>query len=245
MPKKNKQEQEEPDFIRKIRESAIPKYWTASSHKAEPADPSTDSADSANKESHNENCQDTKEIDKELGDFDIDTVHDKIFGKNGGNEVAPVTMPTDVTTPKKAKLSNGSNQIEAIEVTKAVDVIDVAEVSKVGEKVAEDISPKDETPHPKLPVQKENFTASTAKATRISAKMRKATRAEFREAYTGKTDTKGGKPISIAPAIIERLYRLCSLTGDRNACPTYVINNLLSEFLDAVEPEAKKWGLLD
>lgn len=82
------------------------------------------------------------------------------------------------------------------------------------------------------------------KATRISAKMLKATRSEFCEAYTGKVDTKKGKPISIAPSIMERLYRLCSLSGDRNACPTYVINNLLLEFLDVVEPEAKKWGAL-
>lgn len=138
-----------------------------------------------------------------------------------------------------------SNQTETIDVTKTADVIEVVEISDVDDQQADYISPKDEVPQPKTSVPKDETTASMVKTTRISAKMRKATRAEFCEAYTAKVDTKGGKPISIAPAIIERLYRVCSLSGDRNACPTYIINNLLSEFLDAVDPEAKKWGLLD
>lgn len=154
------------------------------------------------------------------------------------------TIVDDKETTEETPLSR-SNQPEASEATKAADVIEVAEISDVDGQPADYVSPKDEMPQPKVSVPKDETILSTVKATRISAKMRKATRTEFCEAYAGKVDTKGGKPITITSSSMERLYRLCSLSGNHNACPTYVINNLLSEFLDAVEPEAKKWGMLD
>lgn len=126
---------------------------------------------------------------------------------------------------------------ETTDVAKVTEVTEVTIADKVNDSPKSEVSDSNRnSPCKEQPVP--------MKATRISAKMRKATRSEFCGAYTGKADTKNGKPISIAPSIMERLYRLCSLSGDRNACPTYVINNLLLEFLDVVEPEAKKWGAL-
>lgn len=87
--------------------------------------------------------------------------------------------------------------------------------------------------------------AVTGKATRISAKMRRASRQEFHDAYLVKTDTKGGKPITISANLIKRLYRICARSGDYHACPTYLVNNLLAEILDAIEPDTEGWADLD
>lgn len=87
--------------------------------------------------------------------------------------------------------------------------------------------------------------AVTGKATRISAKMRRASRQEFHDAYLVKTDTKGGKPIAISADLIKRLYRICARSGDYRACPTYLVNNLLMEILDIIEPDTEGWADLD
>lgn len=85
----------------------------------------------------------------------------------------------------------------------------------------------------------------TGKATRISAKMRRTSRQEFHDAYLVKTNTKGGKPITISADLIRRLYRICARSGDYRTCPTYLVNNLLSEILDIIEPETEGWADLD
>lgn len=87
--------------------------------------------------------------------------------------------------------------------------------------------------------------AVTTKATRISAKMRRASRQEFHDVYLVKTDTKGGKPITISANLIKRLYRICACSGDYRACPTYLVNNLLMEILNIIEPDTKGWADLD
>ena len=87
--------------------------------------------------------------------------------------------------------------------------------------------------------------AVTGKSTRISAKMRRASRQEFHDAYLVKTDTKGGKPITISANLIKRLYRICARSGDYRACPTYLVNNLLMEILDIIEPDTEGWADLD
>lgn len=87
--------------------------------------------------------------------------------------------------------------------------------------------------------------AVTTKATRISAKMRRASRQEFHDAYLVKTDTKGGKPITISAGLIKRLYRICARSGDYRACPTYLVNNLLMEILNIIEPDTEGWADLD
>lgn len=93
--------------------------------------------------------------------------------------------------------------------------------------------------------QKPADATTTTKATRISAKMRRASRQEFHDAYLVKTDTKGGKPITISADLIRRLYRICARSGDYRTCPTYLVNNLLSEILDIIEPETEGWADLD
>lgn len=148
-------------------------------------------------------------------------------------EIASITEIEEINhTPN---LEDG-NEV-ATETTVVAEITEVTRVDKVNASPKSEVSDSNRN----TPCQE---STTPMKTTRISAKMRRATRSEFCEAYTGKVDTKKGKPISIAPSIMERLYRLCSLSGDHNACPTYVINNLLLEFLDAVEPEAKKWGAL-
>lgn len=93
--------------------------------------------------------------------------------------------------------------------------------------------------------QKPTDATTTTKTTRISAKMRRASRQEFHDAYLVKTDTKGGKPITISADLIRRLYRICARSGDYRTCPTYLVNNLLSEILDIIEPETEGWADLD
>lgn len=90
-----------------------------------------------------------------------------------------------------------------------------------------------------------NTPAVTGKSTRISAKMRRASRQEFHDTYLLKTDTKGGKPITISAGLIKRLYRICARSGDYRACPTYLVNNLLMEILDIIEPDTEGWADLD
>lgn len=58
-------------------------------------------------------------------------------------------------------------------------------------------------------------------------------------------DTKGGKPITISANLIKRLYRICARSGDYRACPTYLVNNLLMEILDIIEPDTEGWADLD
>lgn len=87
--------------------------------------------------------------------------------------------------------------------------------------------------------------AVTGKTTRISAKMRRASRQEFHDSYLVKIDTKGGKPITISAHLIKRLYRICARSGDYRACPTYLVNNLLVEILDIIEPDTEGWADLD
>lgn len=170
--------------------------------------------------------QKTKEpTAKEQPEFDVDSINLNIIGDEDD-------------APKKEEKSAPSDN-KATTATGVAKVSDATDTTKVSDATVEEVA------NEPVSEQADKPSPQTAKATRISAKMRRATRAEFCAAYTGKVNTKGGKPIAIVPTIMDRLYRLCSLSGDRDACPTYIINNLLSEFLDAVEPETKKWGSLD
>ena len=110
----------------------------------------------------------------------------------------------------------------------ATDVTEMVTISK-----ADSRSKDSEVPPP------------TPKATRISAKMRRASRKEFHDAYLVKADTKNGKPITIARDLVERAYRICAQSGDYRSCPTYLFNNLLREVLDAIEPDTEDWATLD
>ena len=127
----------------------------------------------------------------------------------------------------KAMAEDKNENITASAKTRVNKVTDVTDIGQNGAKTPEPIKRK---------------ATSPPRATRVSFKMREATRKGFCEDYTHKVDTKSGKPITIAPDLLERLQTLCILSGDFKSCPTYIINNLISVFLDIVEPEAKKWG---
>lgn len=171
---------------------------------------------------------------KEQPEFDVDSINLNIIGDEDDT-----SSNKEISVPSDNEVTNATDMAKVTEATDATKVNESAEIPEVKSKVSTDEAAIGDA-------SDENSTsAPTVKPTRISAKMRRATRAEFCAAYVGKVNTKGGKPIAILPTIMDRLYRLCNLSGDRNACPTYIINNLLSEFLDAVEPEAKKWGALD
>ena len=163
-----------------------------------------------------------EEKSREQSDFDANSINLNIHG----GEV-------EESTHKAKSVPN------ITEVAQTTDIVEVTEATYVPK-----ASPQEAENEPKAS-QPDEHSVSTAKPTRISAKMRRATRAEFCAAYTRKVDTKKGKPIAITVFNIKRLYRLCNLSGVHNTCPTYIINNLLSEFLDAMEPESKRWGDLD
>ena len=135
---------------------------------------------------------------------------------------------TDLTAPNTAPVETVNDIGVPTEVITATDTTIMTTTDKVGAQ-------------PNVA----NTPAVTGKSTRISAKMRRASRQEFHDAYLVKTDTKGGKPITISANLIKRLYRICARSGDYRACPTYLVNNLLMEILDIIEPDTEGWADLD
>lgn len=129
--------------------------------------------------------------------------------------------------------SNSEEPATVIE--ESTEVIEPTEVITATEATTTE---KSEETTPKEAVSKET---SPPKATRISAKMRKRSRDEFCEFYLRKCDTKLGKPITIEPELMDRLYNICLLAGVRNACPTYLVNNLIREIISTWEEQAKGW----
>lgn len=148
----------------------------------------------------------------------------------------PNVIPKKTAPPKvkeKIKTAGTPPEVSTKEVETLPEVITVTE-------------PTIMTEHDKVESRQKTADATTTtKATRISAKMRRASRQEFHDAYLVKTNTKGGKPITISADLIRRMYRICARSGDYRTCPTYLVNNLLSEILDIIEPETEGWADLD
>lgn len=151
-------------------------------------------------------------------------------------QTKPVVIPKK-TAPPKVKEEIKTPDTPPEESTKEVET--PTEVMTVTKTTIMTASDKGESR------QKTADATTTTKATRISAKMRRASRQEFHDAYLVKTDTKGGKPIIISDGLIKRLYRICARSGDYHACPTYLVNNLLMEILDIIEPDTEGWADLD
>ncbi len=86
-------------------------------------------------------------------------------------------------------------------------------------------------------------SAKSPKSTRISGRMRRASRDEFCETYTCKVDTKGGSPITIAPDILKMAHVICAKSGNYKSCPTYVINNILRTVFEDMADEIKSWPM--
>lgn len=86
-------------------------------------------------------------------------------------------------------------------------------------------------------------SAKSLKSTRISGRMRRASRDEFCGTYTRKVDTKGGSPITIASDILKMAHVICAKSGNYKSCPTYVINNILRTVFEDMADEIKSWPM--
>lgn len=176
-----------------------------------------------------------------------------IMTEMGNPSQQNVTASEDTPTVKTASTSNPT-QAESLLHQKGTDLtaLDTAPVKTVNDIgvptqviTATDTTIMTTTDKTEAQPNVADTPAVTGKATRISAKMRRASRQEFHDAYLVKTDTKGGKPITISAGLIKRLYRICARSGDYRACPTYLVNNLLMEILNIIEPDTEGWADLD
>lgn len=257
MSKNNVQVPDNPDeFVKWMRETSRPVY-------AKPSEADADGKDAKASK---------RTTRKELEDFDIDSINTNILGTN---EEAPATSTADVTNAaeKKADTLNDTDVIkeriqaklamfddveanrnapvakseneEVIETTNATMTADAAIVNNMAEVTNAEVEPMKKNSESKNEPPPQTPQPATPKASRISAKMRKATRDEFHDAYLVKTDTKGGSPITIAPDVLQFAYRVCSVSGDHRARPTYLINNLLREIFKGLEADIQEWSKLD
>lgn len=172
-----------------------------------------------------------------------------IMTEMGNSSQQNVTASEDMPTIKTASTSNPT-QTESLLHQKGTDLTAPVEtVNDIGVPTevitATDTTIMTTTDKTEARPNVADTPAVTGRATRISAKMRRASRQEFHDAYLVKTETKGGKPITISAGLIKRLYRICARSGDYHACPTYLVNNLLMEILDIIEPDTEGWADLD
>lgn len=239
--------EDQDEFMEWMRETSRPTY-------AKPGD-----SDSKAKES--------KSSDKPMDNFDIDNINMNILGLE--DEVIPTTSTIDANKAIEAGMSL-SDEAKAIkERMHAKQVkIDADEAKRVAaEEMAEresdstsaiqsalstnaTIMTEVDTVNEVSGVNKEEEVSTDKKPlkkrpTRISAKMRRATLGEFHDSYLIKTSTKDGSPITIAPDLIKMAYRICALSGDHKARPTYLINNLLREIFKEMESDISEWSKLD
>lgn len=239
--------EDQDEFMEWMRKTSRPTY-------AKP-----DKSDSKAKESNTS--------DKPMDNFDIDNINMNILGME--DEVITTTSTTDANKAieantslsdeakaikermhaKQVKIDEDETKRAAAEgmvergsdfasatksalSTKATIMSEVDTVNKVTDVDMEEAYPTD-----RKPVQK--------KSNRISAKMRRAKLADFHDSYLVKTSTKDGSPITIVPDLIKMAYRICALSGDHKARPTYLINNLLREIFKEMEPDISEWSKLD
>ncbi len=212
-------------------------------------------------------AKESKSSDKPMDNFDIDNINMNILGLE--DEVIPTTSTTDADKAIEAgtSLSDEAKAIKERMHAKQVK-IDADEAKRV---VAEEMAEREsdstsaiqsalstnatimtevDTVNEVCVVNKEEEVSTDKKSpqkkpTRISARMRRATLGEFHDSYLIKTSTKDGSPITIAPDLIKMAYRICALSGDHKARPTYLINNLLREIFKELEPDIAEWSKLD
>lgn len=239
--------EDQDEFMEWMRETSRPTY-------AKPGE-----SDSMAKES--------KSSDKPMDNFDIDNINMNILGME--DEVIPTTSTIDANKAIEAgtSLSDEAKAIKERMHAKQVK-IDEDEAKRVAaEEMAECESDSTSAIQSALStnatIMTEVDTANDVcdvneeetepidkkqpkkKSTRISARMRRAKLAEFHDSYLIKTSTKDGSPITIAHDLIKMAYRICALSGDHKARPTYLINNLLREIFKELEPDITEWSKLD
>lgn len=212
-------------------------------------------------------AKESKSSDKPMDNFDIDNINMNILGLE--DEVIPTTSTTDADKAIEAgtSLSDEAKAIKERMHAKQVK-IDADEAKRV---VAEEMAEREsdstsaiqsalstnatimtevDTVNEVSGVNKEEEVSTDKKPpqkrlTRISARMRRAKLADFHDFYLVKTSTKDGSPITISPDLIKMAYRICALSGDHKARPTYLINNLLREIFKEMEPDISEWSKLD
>ena len=239
--------EDQDEFMEWMRETSRPTY-------AKPGE-----SDSKAKES--------KSSDKPMDNFDIDNINMNIIGLE--DEVIPTTSTTvaDKAIEAGMSLSDEAKAIKERMHAKQVK-IDEDEAKRVAaEEMAEresdstsaiqsalstnaTIMTEVDTVNEVSGVNKEEEVSTDKKPlkkrpTRISTKMRRATLGEFHDSYLIKTSTKDGSPITIAPDLIKMAYRICALSGDHKARPTYHINNLQREIFKEMEPDISQWSKQD
>lgn len=212
-------------------------------------------------------ANESKSSDKPMDNVDIDNINMNILGLE--DEVIPTTSTTDADKAIEAgtSLSDEAKAIKERMHAKQVK-IDEDEAKRVAaEEMAECESDSTSAIQSALStnatIMTEVDTANDVcdvneeetepidkkqpkkKSTRISARMRRAKLAEFHDSYLIKTSTKDGSPITISPDLIKMAYRICALSGDHKARPTYLINNLLREIFKELEPDIAEWSKLD
>lgn len=196
----------------------------------------------------------TDDIDISTIDFNIIRADDASGSKHRNNLFKPVH-----TTPKTDVVGMVENDDKAVVTTeptvtastdKATQTIDVTETveSTTMAKTTTPVKPAEMATTDKVTDTKPGTTievqsAKLSKSTRISGRMRRASRDEFCGTYTRKVDTKGGSPITIAPDILKMAHVICAKSGNYKSCPTYVINNILRAVFEDMADEIKSWPL--
>ncbi len=239
--------EDQDEFMEWMRETSRPTY-------AKPGE-----SDSKAKES--------KSSDKPMDNFDIDNINMNILGLE--DEVIPTTSTTDANKAIEAGTSI-SDEAKAIKERMHAKQVKIDEdeakrvaAEEMAERESDSTSAIQSALSTNATIMTEVDTANEVcdvneeetepidkkqpkkKSTRISARMRRATLGEFHDSYLVKTSTKDGSPITIAPDLIKMAYRICALSGDHKARPTYLINNLLREIFKEMEPDISEWSKLD
>ena len=245
--KNNVVPEDQDEFMEWMRETSRPTY-------AKPGE-----SDSKAKES--------KSSDKPMDNFDIDNINMNIIGLE--EEVIPTTSTTDANKAIEAGTSI-SDEAKAIKERMHAKQVKIDEdeakrvaAEEMAERESDSTSAIQSALSTNATIMTEVDTANEVcdvneeetepidkkqpkkKSTRISARMRRATLGEFHDSYLVKTSTKDGSPITIAPDLIKMAYRICALSGDHKARPTYLINNLLREIFKEMEPDISEWSKLD
>lgn len=183
----------------------------------------------------------SKPTKKEMEGMDYDSIKEDILGikdeiPNSEKDEAAIS---DTEKSAGDNAADATQTIEANKVDKATMASEVNEATEANDKKDVGNSIENE-------ISSQTLSQSPpAKVSRVSAKMRRASRQEFHDAYLVKTGTKGGSPITIAPDVINKAYWICSLSGNHRARPTYLINNLLREFFKTIEADMAEWSKLD
>lgn len=239
--------EDQDEFMEWMRETSRPTY-------AKPGE-----SDSKAKES--------KSSDKPMDNFDIDNINMNIIGLE--EEVIPTTSTTDANKAIEAGTSI-SDEAKAIKERMHAKQVKIDEdeakrvaAEEMAERESDSTSAIQSALSTNATIMTEVDTANEVcdvneeetepidkkqpkkKSTRISARMRRATLGEFHDSYLVKTSTKDGSPITISPDLIKMAYRICALSGDHKARPTYLINNLLREIFKEMEPDISEWSKLD